>query len=277
MSKQYSCDLCKKVFSQKSDYTKHQKKKTPCITLNEIKELVQKEETNNDNKSTLQNIFKSCLNILRDNEGLTGEKALRTMSQLLILKFLEPHFDNEIDIDNYEYKFDEYFDDAVLEKNKNKLLYIVRFSNLSNEKTEDIPCLMKFLWDIILSEHPVTKKIFLKSKGFDIQHQTTFKNLIDRLNSLPKTDYDVLGNAYEEVIQNIMTGKVLGQFFTQPLVKKMMVKLINPQIHPDGKIDTCGDTTMGTAGFLITYLQSILPLGCSCGLINFTIIFFISG
>jgi restriction endonuclease S subunit len=55
-----------------------------------------------------------------------------------------------------------------------------------------------------------------------------------------------------------MTGKVLGQFFTQPLVKKMMVKLIDPQIHPDGKIDTCGDPTMGTGGFLITYLQEIL-------------------
>ena len=37
-----------------------------------------------------------------------------------------------------------------------------------------------------------------------------------------------------------------------------MVKLINPQIHPDGKIDTCGDPTMGTGGFLITYLQYIL-------------------
>ena len=67
-----------------------------------------------------------------------------------------------------------------------------------------------------------------------------------------------MGNAYEEVIQDIMTGKVLGQFFTQPLVKKMMVKLINPQIHPDGKIDSCGDPTMGTGGFLITYLQYIL-------------------
>jgi type I restriction enzyme S subunit len=55
-----------------------------------------------------------------------------------------------------------------------------------------------------------------------------------------------------------MTGKVLGQFFTQPLVKKMMVKLIDPQIHADGKIDTCGDPTMGTGGFLITYLQYIL-------------------
>ena len=37
-----------------------------------------------------------------------------------------------------------------------------------------------------------------------------------------------------------------------------MVKLINPQIHPDGKIDTCADPTMGTAGFLITYLQYVL-------------------
>ena len=60
-----------------------------------------------------------------------------------------------------------------------------------------------------------------------------------------------------------MTGKVLGQFFTQPLVKKMMVKLINPQIHPDGKIDTCGDPTMGTGGFLITYLQDILQQATS--------------
>jgi len=119
---------------------------------------------------------------------------------------------------------------------------------------------MKYLWDDILSNHPTTKNIFLKGKGFDIQHKSTYKKLIDKLNSLDlsQTEYDVLGNAYEEVIQDIMTGKVLGQFFTQPLVKKMMVKLIYPQIHPDGKIDTCGDPTMGTGGFLITYLQYIL-------------------
>ena len=55
-----------------------------------------------------------------------------------------------------------------------------------------------------------------------------------------------------------MTGKELGQFFTQPLIKKMMVKLINPKIYSDGKIDTCCDPTMGTGGFLITYLQYIL-------------------
>ena len=259
MSTQYSCDLCKKVFNQKIDFTRHQNKKAPCITLTKMQQISQTKEVKMDNKTTLINVFKSCLNILRDNEGLTGEKALRTLSYLLILKLLEPHFGGEINIDDYEYDF-SHIEDEMIEKHKNKLLEIVRFSNLSNEKEDNIPVNMKYLWDDILSNHPTTKNIFLKAKGFDIQHKSTYKKLIDKLNSLDlsQTEYDVLGNAYEEVIQDIMTGKVLGQFFTQPLVKKMMVKLINPQIHPDGKIDTCADPTMGTGGFLITYLQYIL-------------------
>jgi type I restriction-modification system DNA methylase subunit len=255
----YTCEFCKKVFTQKIDFTRHQNKKAPCITLTEMQQINQTKEVKIDNKTTLISVFKSCLNIMRDNEGLTGEKALRNLSYLLILKLIEPHFGDEINIDDYEYDF-SHIEDEMIEKYKNKLLEIVRFSNLSNEKEDNIPVNMKYLWDDILSNHPTTKNIFLKGKGFDIQHKSTYKKLIDKLDSLDlsQTEYDVLGNAYEEVIQDIMTGKVLGQFFTQPLVKKMMVKLINPQIYPDGKIDTCGDPTMGTGGFLITYLQYIL-------------------
>jgi type I restriction-modification system DNA methylase subunit len=212
-----------------------------------------------DDKTTLITVFKSCLNILRNNESLTGEKALRNMSYFLVLKLIEPHFDGKINIDDYQYDFN-HIEDEMIEKHKNKLLEIVRFSNLSNEKEDNIPANMKYLWDDILSNHPATKNIFLKGKGFDIQLKSTYKKLIDKLNSvdISKTEYDVLGDAYEEVIQDMMTGKVFGQFFTQPLIKNMMVKLINPQIYPDGKIDTCGDPTMGTGGFLITYLQTIL-------------------
>jgi type I restriction-modification system DNA methylase subunit/restriction endonuclease S subunit len=259
MSKQYTCELCKKVFNQKVDYTRHTNKKAPCISLSEMKKLTKVKEIKTDNKTTLINVFKNCLNMLRDNEGLTGEKALRTLSYLLILKLLEPHLDGEIDINNYDFDF-SHIEDDVVDKHKEKLLKIVRFSNLAKEKEDNIPNLMNYLWKDILSVHPSTKNIFLKDKSFDIQHKSTFKKLIDKLNSLDlvHTEYDILGNAYEEVIQDIMTGKVLGQFFTQPLVKKMMVKLINPQIHPDGKIDSCGDPTMGTGGFLITYLQYIL-------------------
>ena len=264
--KQYSCDLCKKVFNQKIDFTRHQNKKAPCITLTEIQQINQTKEVKMDNKTTLISAFKSCLNILRDNEGLTGEKALRTLSYLLILKLIEPHFGGEINIDDCcEYDFAAHFEENVIEPNKERLLSIVRFTNLSNENEDNLPNLMKYAWDIILSSNHSTKNIFLKGKGFDIQHKSTYKKLIDKLNSidLSNSEYDVLGNAYEEVIQDIMTGKVLGQFFTQPLVKKMMVKLIDPQIHSDGKIDTCGDPTMGTGGFLITYLQYILQQATS--------------
>lgn len=212
-----------------------------------------------DIKASLINIFKACLNILRDNEGLTGEKALRNMSYLLILKMIEPHFGKEINIDDYEYGF-SYLEDNLIEEHKNKLLYIVRFSNISKENDDDIPNLMNYLWSDILAVHPSTKNIYVKGKTFDIKRKSTYRKIIDKLNSLDfiNTEYDVLGNAYEEVIQDIMTGKVLGQFFTPLSIKKMMIKLINPQIYKDGTIDTCCDLTMGTAGFLITYLKYIL-------------------
>ena len=208
-------------------------------------------------KTTLINVFKNCLNILRDNEGLTGDKALRNMSYLLILKLIEPHIGNKIDIDNYEYDF-SHIEDKNIDNHKKKLLEFARFSNIIKENEDNIPNKMKYLWDDILSKNQATKNIFLKDKSFDIKHKSTYKKIIDKLNTLPDTEYDILGSAYEEVIQDIMTGKVLGQFFTQPLIKKMMVKLIDPQIHADGKIDTCGDPTMGTGGFLITYLKYIL-------------------
>ena len=258
--KSYCCELCKKVFTQKIDYTRHKDKKAPCISLEEMEQLAKAKEVTNDTKTQLINVLNSCLNVLRDNEGLTGEKALRNLSYLLILKLLEPHFGKEINIDDYEYDFASCFDESVLEINKIKLLTIVRFSKLSSEKEDNIPKQIKYLWDIILSAHPTTKNIFMKDKGFDIRHQSSYKKLITKLDELDfsRTEYDVLGEAYEDVIQHIMTGKVLGQYFTQPLIKKMMIKLINPQIKDDGTIETCGDPTMGTGGFLISYLQYIL-------------------
>lgn len=263
-SKQYTCELCKKVFQQKIDFTRHQNRKGACVSVDELQQMVMKKEENTDIRNELSNMFRQCLNILRDNEGLTGEKALRNMSSLLILKLLEPHFQagGAIDIANCDFSagLEEHFDDCLIEHNKQRLLTCVLFSNLSKEKEDNIPQLMKYIWDIILSFHPATKCIFLKGRGFDIRHQSTYKKIIDKLNAidLSQTEYDVLGEAYEEVIQDIMTGKVLGQFFTQPSVKKMMVRLIDPQVREDGTCESCADPTMGTGGFLISYLQTIM-------------------
>ena len=114
MSKQYICDLCKKVFNQKIDFTRHQNKKAPCITLTEMQQIIQTTEEKVDSKNLLTQTFKSCLNIMRDNEGLTGEKALRNLSYLLTLKLIEPHIGKEINFENYEYDFDYDNDDEFM-------------------------------------------------------------------------------------------------------------------------------------------------------------------
>lgn len=247
--KTYACENCKNVFVRKCDLTTH------------IKEKKCKMQQLLNNKEKLSIIFKNCLDKLR-SIGLTGNKALKNLSFLLILKLLEPHFDigGEIDIDNDKYYDFTRFIDEFIPTYRERLFKIVRFRGLMEEKEEDLVSNIKYLWDDILSKHPATKNIFLNGKGFDIDSGKIFKKILDELNKIDLTDieFDILGDAYEEVIQDIMTGKVFGQYFTPLLVKKIMVELINPQIYDDGKIDTCADPTMGTGGFLITYMKHIL-------------------
>lgn len=259
MTKEYNCDLCKKVFNQKIDFTRHTNKKTSCISIDKMQSLAQTKDAKTEYKTNLSTIFNYCLDVLRNNEHLTGDKALRTLAHLLDLRLLEPQFGQQIDIDDYAYDFSAY-DDDIADQHKAKLLKLARFSNLVKEKEDNIPKIMKCLWDEILSVHPITKNIFLKGKGFDIQHQSTYKKLIDKLYTFDfeAVDEDILGEAYEEVIKDVMIGKTLGQFFTPPKVKQMMVNLIDPQLKPDGTIETIFDPAMGTGGFLITCLRNLL-------------------
>ena len=251
----YTCELCQKDFNQKGDLTKHKAKKTPCITMEQIQGMTKTKEETNDIKELMKGAFKQCLDILR-SEGLTGDKALRNLSYILILKLIEPQFRTTIDIQNFPYEYS--VEDDIVEPHKDRLMKLVYFSELIQEEQTNLCHNLKFLWDDVLSQHPSTKNIFLKGKTFDMKRGATFKRLIDAVNSIPDTTADVLGGAYEDVIKDLMTGKVLGQFFTDPRIKKIMIKLVNPQLHPDGTIDTCGDPTMGTGGFLISYMQEIL-------------------
>jgi type I restriction-modification system DNA methylase subunit len=253
----YTCELCKKEFTQKGDFTKHKSKKTPCITMEQIKEIHNNVEVISDKKEQFKTLFKSILNILRDNEGITGEKALRNMAYLLVLKMIEPRIGIELDMDNYKYDFN-HIDDEVVEAHKTKLLEILRFSNLAKQHEDNLPILIKYLWSDILAVHPLTSKIFMKGGQFDIKHQSTYIKILPMLNSvILGSEYDILGGAYEGVISELMTGKVLGQFFTPLKVKKIMMELIKPKLFDDGTIESCCDPTMGTGGFLLSMIKNV--------------------
>jgi type I restriction-modification system DNA methylase subunit/restriction endonuclease S subunit len=202
-----------------------------------------------EDKKQLRCVFKNCLDILRA-EHLIGEKALRALALLLDLRLLEPHIGKTINIEKDKYDFNDILTDDMIEK----LIHCVKFSVLAEKKEDNIPNIMDLLWDNILSQNEITKNIFKKGRGFEITNQATYKKIIDQLKKIDfeSIEVDILGEIYEEVIQDVMKGKTLGQFFTPTNVKKMMVKLINPKIFEDGKTETVFDPAMGTGGFLIT-------------------------
>jgi type I restriction-modification system DNA methylase subunit len=248
----YICELCKKTFPQKSEYDRHKKRKAPCISISEIQKMTQINDQINSEMAELLRVLRSCQDILRDSEGITGNVALRNLGFIMVLKMIEPYITAR-GIDTYNYTFPPNFP----EQNKTKLRQIVRFSELIKIKEGDIPINIEQLWTHILSQHPATCKIFIKKRGFDIRKPQTFSSLFAKITEL-NLNSDSLGFAYEEFIKDIMKGRTLGQFFTPPAVRKKLVKLVNAQMRPDGTIPSCCDPAMGTCGLLIAFLHSML-------------------
>lgn len=203
-------------------------------------------------KTSLTSLFKNCLDTLRDCESLTGEKALRNLGYHLNLRLIEPKIGTSLDFDNYNGY-------SMPLEDKQKTLSSVKYSNWFKEG-DNMNHIIKYVIFDVLSVHPETSKIFPKGTKFDIKHNSTHIKLAKKLLdfNFEEIEEDILGEAYEEVIKDIMTGKVLGQFFTPPPLKKLIVDIIDPQLKPDGTIETIFDPAMGTGGFLITSMRHIL-------------------
>ena len=62
---------------------------------------------------------------------------------------------------------------------------------------------------------------------------------------------DVVGTIYElHLSTGAKSSRDLGQYFTNRLVIKFMIDLVQPEIQDNGQIETIVDPTMGTGGFL---------------------------
>ena len=113
MSK-HVCPHCDKEFIQKGDLTRHLKKKSACIPMAQVEQIVQTNQVVKTSRDELRGIFATCMNILRDSEGLTGDKALRNLTYLLTLKLIEPQFGQQINIDEYQYDFTTLEDEDII-------------------------------------------------------------------------------------------------------------------------------------------------------------------
>jgi type I restriction enzyme M protein len=72
--------------------------------------------------------------------------------------------------------------------------------------------------------------------------------------SLLNTKIDIKGKAYEEIVGSNLRGD-RGEFFTPRNVMKMVVEMINPQVH-----ERVLDSSCGTGGFLVTAMTHTIDL-----------------
>ena len=265
----YNCEHCGHQFKQKNDLQRHLNKKNGCIPVNQIIEKKEQQTTMNGKIQELHSLFKTCLDVLRnDAEHLIGDEALNELSHFLILKQAEKHIENgSIDIYNLEL----YKDGIKIYGNDKFLEYLeyIKFSKLIEyvkipEKESNIKKIFDdFLWKEVLSKHPKFKDIFEDGKKSCIKESSTFKKIIIALSTIDfnNYDYDILGEAYESIFVDAVFGaggnkkSELGQFFTPPKVKKLLIDLVNPKLKPNGEIESVLDPASGTGGILNTTIK----------------------
>jgi len=219
----------------------------------------------------LSSLFKTCLDILRnDAEHLIGDEALNELSYFLILKQSEKHIvSGAINILNLDlYKDGISFKSYGKEKFQ-KGLECVKFSELvkyveNPDNKDNIKKLFDdFLWKEVLSKHPKFKDIFEDGKRSFIKESSTIKNIVLALSSINfnNYEYDILGEAYEKIFVDAIFGaggnkkSELGQFFTPPKVKKLLLKLVDPKLKANGEIESVLDPASGTGGILNTTIK----------------------
>lgn len=274
----YKCMHCEHDFKQKIDLQRHLTKKNGCIPVNKIIEKQTKMNGEMQEIQELHSLFKSCLDILRnDAEHLIGDEALNELSHFLILKQSEKHIENgSIDIYNLEL----YNKESVKKYGNEKFieyLEYVKFSKLIEyvkipEKESNIKKIFdEFLWKEILSKHPKFKDVFEDGKKSFIKESSTIKKIVIALSSIDfnKYEHDILGEAYESIFVDSVFGaggnkkSELGQFFTPPKVKKLLVNLVNPKVKDNGEIESVLDPACGTGGILNTVIKHFKKLGIS--------------
>ncbi len=269
----YNCEHCGHNFKQKNDLQRHLNKKNGCIPINKIIEKKEQQTNTNGKIQELHSLFKTCLDILRnDAEHLIGDEALNELSHFLILKQSEKHILNG-SINIYELKL---YTEGINQYDKKygngkflEYLEYVKFSKLIEyvnipEKEKNIKKVFdEFIWKEVLSKHPKFKDVFEEGKKSFIKEPSTIKKIVIALSTIDfnNYDYDILGEAYESIFVDAVFGaggnkkSELGQFFTPPKVKKLLVSLVNPTLKNNGEIESVLDPASGTGGILNTVIK----------------------
>lgn len=202
-------------------------------TVEEIKEAVE----------TFKSIILRIRDILRGpGVGITGMDSMRTICIYLTLRYLTKEKAKEFNIPE-QYSWESIH--GLLNQNDGLQLAL----NYIFDQNDD--CLMDHF-----------DKLFdTKKFSFDIQDLNKNKEILELLSKIDMDKIachiDILGWVYE---QHLSTGsssasRDLGQYFTDRFICHYMTDLCKPGFKSPGVPESVLDPTMGTGGFLSSYVK----------------------
>jgi restriction endonuclease S subunit/type I restriction-modification system DNA methylase subunit len=202
----------------------------------------------------LKTMFARFEQQLRDNAGITGEKARDDIIALFVFRLLQPRFESgEIDIMDVEKNI--YPVNLI---NKDNIKYCL-MKNLAALQKESMMVELGKIWRLVLSNHQTTGMLFRADKFLNIKDDSLLASIVSELVSFnfENCDHDTISEVYQHFIHKQFKGdksSKLGQHFTPIHIVKFIASYVtscfngNQHVIRDGSMI---DPFMGTGGFIM--------------------------
>lgn len=202
----------------------------------------------------LKTMFARFEQQLRDNSGITGEKARDDIIALFVLRLLQSKFESgEINIMNIEQN--NYPANLI---NNDNIKYCL-MKNLATLQKESMMVELGKIWRLVLSRHPTTDMLFRADKFLNIKDDSLLASIVCELVAFnfENCDHDTISEVYQHFIHKQFKGdksSKLGQHFTPINIVNFIASYVsscfseNQHMMRDG---TMIDPFMGTGGFIM--------------------------
>lgn len=210
--------------------------------------------TDSKEAAMLKTMFARFEQQLRDNAGITGEKARDDIIALFVLRLLQSKFESgEINIMNIEQN--NYPANLI---NNDNIKYCL-MKNLATLQKESMMVELGKIWRLVLSRHPTTDMLFRADKFLNIKDDSLLASIVCELVAFnfENCDHDTISEVYQHFIHRQFKGdksSKLGQHFTPINIVNFIASYVsscfseNQHMMRDG---TMIDPFMGTGGFIM--------------------------
>ena len=205
--------------------------------------------SNADFLAEFNRVIDTCRNILR-LEGITGMDSMKHLTLYILARALTVEECRRLSIPE-AYSWDKFMN--LLSLDKKQEAYNLLFCR--NQAEQDLIGNLDRLFE--------TRNFNFKLNN--IEHHASLLKEINKINFKNlEGQVDILGTVYENHLgsgSNKSAMRDLGQFFTDRKVCNYMVNLTQPKVLEKGRAESVLDPTMGTGGFLTSYVKHLHSSG----------------